>query len=80
MELKNVDLETLQQHVDAQQILINLILADIANSNPRMLGRILSKLRSLIDATPQLHPKLRDILETGYMTLHELLAGDSGMH
>ena len=73
MTLKTVDIETLQQHVDAINIMVNLILTELSESRPQSLQRILRELRAVIDATPQLHPLLRRQLELRYHTHIELL-------
>ncbi|MCU7904467.1 MAG: hypothetical protein KZQ76_01195 [Candidatus Thiodiazotropha sp. (ex Epidulcina cf. delphinae)] len=71
MALKEVDLETLQQHVDALNIIVNLLLTEMSESNPDSLNRLLQQLRKIIDTSPQLHPTLT------YMTFRELIDGGS---
>jgi len=80
MPLKTVDLKTLQQHVDALHILVNLILTEMSKSAPNSLASIVEKLEHTIKSTPQLHPVLRKLLEDRFRTFATLLASDLQPH
>lgn len=80
MTLEIADVETLQQHVDALNILINLIFSEMAESHPGSLRCILQQLRHALDTTPQLHPILREQLEVRFTTFTAHMAGTGTAH
>jgi hypothetical protein len=80
MTLKTADLETLQQHVDALAVLVNLILTAAAAQAPALLDQVLRDLHEALDRTPQMHPQLRELLEKRYLTFAELRSGPGRPH
>lgn len=73
--LKVVSTETLQQHVDALNIICNIMMIAIGDKEPETLARILNLIRETIDSTPQLHPELRPLLEVRYLSFVERQTG-----
>lgn len=75
-----MDINTLEQHHNALQIMFNLLLHSLAQKAPGVLDDWLSEVRGVLDETPQIHGKQREIMEKTVRLLAKVRSDSGAVH
>ena len=75
MPLENAKPETSLQHIDALNILVHLILTEMAQSAPQSLVKIIEKLADIMESDSQMDPKLLEDRISTYAALRPRQSG-----